>query len=249
MKSSYERVVSFADIDANGKMSFGKLIDYMQDSSNRQSGEMGIGIDYQNDRKKAWILNSWHISFEEMNGDFPGDCEKLVVSTWPYEFNKIFGLRNYSIARENSKEKYIVKGQGRWFLYNTETERIEKITDEDKEKYGCVDEKLQLEEVGKKIEPGIEYEKKDIFIVRKYHLDVNNHMNNAWYVKIAEEFIEKKENVKYLRVEYRLSAKLGDEVIPFICYDNNRVVVELRRNDNKIYAICEFVMRDNKHIP
>ena len=29
----------------------------------------------------------------------------------------------------------IVKGQGRWFLYNTETERIEKITDEDKEKY------------------------------------------------------------------------------------------------------------------
>lgn len=243
MKTSYERTVGFADLDADGRMSFGKLLDYMQDSSNRQSNEMGLGISYQNEKKRAWILNSWYVNVEEMEGHFPGDCEKLVVSTWPYEFNKVFGLRNYSIARKGSEDKYIVKGQGRWFLYDFESDMIGRITDQDKEKYICVDEKLQMEEVGKKIEAGTKYEQKDSFTVRKYHLDVNNHMNNAWYLKIAEEFVDNKEYVKYFRIEYKLSAKLGDEVIPFVCYDKNRVVIELRGRNGEVYAVCEFVMR------
>lgn len=241
MKSSYNRNVGFADLGVSGEVSFGKMIDYLQDCSNRQSYEMGVGIEYQKKKGRAWILNSWHIDFREMQGEFLKDCEEVTVSTWPYEFNRLFGIRNYSIARKDSLDKYIVKAQARWFLYDMKSDMIGKITDEDKKTYSCVDEKLELPEVPRKIKAGSSYEEKSKFIVRKYQLDINNHMNNAWYVKLAEEFVENKENVKYLRVEYKNSAKLGDEVIPFVCYDTDRTVVELRNTDNNIYAISEFV--------
>ena len=44
------------------------------------------------------------------------------------------------------------------------------------------------------------------------HLDTNWHVNNGEYIRIAADYLPQGYQVDELRAEYRLAAKLGDEV-------------------------------------
>ena len=50
--------------------------------------------------------------------------------------------------------------------------------------------------------------------VMRADIDYNRHMNNANYVRIAMELLPEGFEVRDLRVEYRIAAKLGDRLIP-----------------------------------
>lgn len=236
MKTSVETTVKFSEVDSECKVSFGKMIDFLQDCSNIQSESIGVGIDYQMQTKKAWILSSWQINIK---GDI-FNRDEIITSTWPYMFKRGYGKRNYTISLKDSPDKNIIEADSMWVLYDMVEKRLSKVTEADTEKYIC-EPPLYAEWESKKIQHGEEYQKQDEYIVRKYHLDINNHMNNAWYVKIAEEYIEDKAKIKIIRVEYRKSAKLGDTIVPFVCYDGKRYLIELRAKDDSVYAVTEFI--------
>lgn len=245
MKTSISTEIKYSDIDDNGQMSFGNIIDYFQNISNMQSESLGVGVKYMQDRKRAWILSSWEIKIKKL----PFYMDKIVVSTWPYAFKGVCGRRNYSMALEGEKEN-IVEADTVWALLNTEKNMLSRLTDEDTRAYEC-EEKLDMEYSAKKIVRAENYERCEEFKVRKYHLDTNNHMNNGWYVKLAEEFVEDKRNVYSIRVEYKKSALYNDIIVPYVAYESKvnsdnevnkkkRIVVELRNIDEEIFAIIEF---------
>lgn len=235
MRTDFKSRVRFSEVDADCKLSFGKIIDYLQDCSNLQSEMLGVGVEHQEETNKAWILSSWQVEVkgEIKNGD------NIEVATWPYSFNRACGKRNYTIAMADSPKDYIIEADSMWVLLNIDTGMLTKVEDSDTEKYE-LEEPLDMNYLKKKIAKISEYERKDEHIVYNYHLDINRHMNNSWYVKIAEEYIEDKSKIKSFRVEYKKSAKLGNKVIPFVAYENGRYVIELRNEENEVYAITEF---------
>ena len=122
---------------------------------------------------------------------------------------------------------------------DVEKGRISRIEQRDTERYVC---EPSLSEDLKKIKilPGTGYTEQTAYIVRRYQLDINGHMNNSWYVKIAEEYVPQDRKISFVRVEYKKSARLGDEIIPFVYNDAFRCLVELRDRGAGIYAVVEF---------
>ena len=47
MRTDFKSRVRFSEVDADCKLSFGKIIDYLQDCSNLQSEMLGVGVEHQ----------------------------------------------------------------------------------------------------------------------------------------------------------------------------------------------------------
>ena len=75
--------------------------------------------------------------------------------------------------------------------------------------------------------------------VLRADIDYNKHMNNANYVRMAMELLPEGFEVKDLRVEYRVAAKLGDLLVPMVFLSEERVIVSLAIG-NEVSAIIEF---------
>ena len=64
-------------------------------------------------------------------------------------------------------------------------------------------------------------------------------MNNANYVRIAMELLPSDFVVKGMRMEYRVPAKLGDELTPTV-YDNGDTIIVSLLTGTETSAIIEF---------
>ena len=65
-------------------------------------------------------------------------------------------------------------------------------------------------------------------------------MNNCQYVQMALEFLPDDLQIAQLRVEYKKAAVLGDMFYPKLSKEADRIVVELRDEQAKPYAVLEF---------
>lgn len=234
MICSIRRNVRFSEIDENGELSFGKIVDYIQDCSSYDSECLGLGVEHQEKTKRAWILSSWYI---RINGKIKNKDE-VEVSTWASGFTRIAGDRNYTIRYPGQKDN-LVEAKAVWVMFDMDKQSMTRIVPEDIEKYQ-LEPPLDIPELPRRIKSGENYERKECIRVQKYHLDTNRHMNNAWYIKLAEEFIDSREDINVIRTEYKSSAKYNDLIIPFVCKEDDRYVIELRNENDGIYAIVEF---------
>ena len=235
MKFSYDTQIRFSDVDCTNKVSLGKIVDFLQNCSALQSEVLDIGVDYQMKTRKAWIINSWQINILEPLRY----TENIKVSTWATSFKRGIGKRNYTIYNEDGS-KNMVEADSTWVSIDMDKKIMVAPDPKEVEVYGY-EEKLPMESFGRKIRDmeGLEY--KEDFKVHNFQLDINGHMNNAWYVKIAEEFLkESADKVKVLRVEYKNSAVYGDIIKAYIAEDEERQLVELKSENEEIFAKIEF---------
>ena len=75
--------------------------------------------------------------------------------------------------------------------------------------------------------------------VLRADIDYNRHMNNANYVRMAMELLPEGSEVKGLRVEYRVAAKLGDELTPTLFPTETGVIISLSLGQ-EASAIIDF---------
>ena len=67
-------------------------------------------------------------------------------------------------------------------------------------------------------------------------------MNNAQYLNMAYAVIEEEIHVKQMRAEYKKSAMAGDTIYPTVYKERNRYVVTLNNEENKAFAVIEFLL-------
>lgn len=226
--------VRYSEANSNSELTYHALLNYLQDSSTLHSealGESGAQLLEQN---MAWILSFWQICIDEM----PKSSEDIMVSTWPYSTKGLFGLRNFCM--ENEKGDTIVKANSIWVLIDPRTGRPIRITDEVSSHYPD-EPKLDMDYCDRKIIAPEEYEEKAAIVVPKYFIDTNNHMNNAKYVMVAEEYLPEDFRVKEIRVEYKTAAVLGDIIVPRITIEKTSVTVVLVDENGKAYATVQFL--------
>lgn len=224
--------VRYSETDEYGKLTLTGIMNYLQDCSTFQSEDNGMGISYLTGRKKAWWLSSWQIVADR----YPVLGEKIVISTWPYDFKGFYGYRNFTICDEAGE--YLVRANSVWFLFDTEKGRPVKIEPDDIRGYGTGwEEKLSMDYAPRKISVPEEFRLAEPVTIGKHHIDTNHHVNNAKYVEIAREVIPDVEKVTELRAEYKKAAVFGDAVYPHVSRSEEGYTVSLCDERGTAYAV------------
>lgn len=225
--------VRFSEIDHTRKMTVPAIINYFQDCSTFQSEDLGIGLEFLEEKKKAWILTYWQVVIER----YPKMNEKLQVSTWASKFKGMLADRNFCMTDADGKR--LAYAQSVWVYMDMEKGRPVRPEQDEVDAYGQCEpldmdyepRKIILPKTAVSLEP---------FPVRRYHIDTNEHVNNCQYVQMAMEVLNQEKIIRQVRVEYKKSAVFGDVILPRVGEREDRTIVELCATDGDLYATVEF---------
>ncbi len=233
---TYDTRVGFSQVDTDRVMKIEALTALFQDVTCFQGEELGVGFDYLEPKKMAWLLTSWQIDIKRL----PKFNEKITAGTFPTSFKSFIGNRNFFVKDECGE--MIVKANSVWTFMDMEKLRPAKIDEKFHEVYPT-EEVLPMEYLPRKIDiPATEewtITQKQEVEIREYHLDSNNHVNNGQYVQMAMVFLPKDKEYNRFRVEYRKQAVLGDKVIPLVYEKDGCFIVALCDEEKSPYAILE----------
>ena len=129
-----------------------------------------------------------------------------------------------------------------WTLLNFDTMKPVMPTKEHLAPY-VVETKLDMEYAGRKILVGDNGVRFEPMIVRKQHLDSNNHVNNGQYINIASDFLPEGFDIYQIRAEYKKQAHLNDVFVPYVVIEEDKVIVSLQDESGAAYMNAEFSAR------
>lgn len=233
MSYEFDGRVRYSEIDEKGRLSISSLVNYFQDASTFQSEELGAGINYMKGKHQAWVLSSWQIVIERM----PALGEKVISQTWPYDFNTFYGLRNFALLDEN--RNYLAKANSIWALIDVDRQRPIRCTDDILEKYP-LEAPLDMEYASRKVPVPEGGTMEASIIIGQHLLDTNHHVNNGQYIAMAAAYLPENFEIKQLRAEYKMQARLHDVMFPIVCTKKELVTVSLCNEKGRPYAVVEF---------
>ena len=234
---TFDSRIRYSETDSESKLTPEALLDYFQDCSTFHSEDLGIGMEYLNERNLFWVLVSWQIVVDR----YPKLGERVTIGTFPYEFKGCFGYRNFCMLDEAGN--YIAKANSLWTLLEKDTFRPGHPTQEMLEKY-TLEEKLPMEYAGRKIVIPENGGMEGGITVMPWHLDANNHVNNGQFVRMAMSELTLRRSVTQLRAEYKKQAHLDDVLQTYVGYrkgdtGQNIWVVSLQDAQGGVYANVE----------
>ena len=230
---TFDSRIRYSEIDHHGTITLPGIINYFQDCSTFQSEDIGAGLEVLREKKRAWLLSYWQVVVER----YPALGEKVTVGTFAYGFRGLFGERNFFMKDADGNQ--IACANSLWVFMDIEKGRPTRPEESDIAPYGA-EPRLDMEYEGRKISLPEQMEDLPSFPVRKYHIDTNEHVNNCQYVQMALEVLPRDLQVHQLRVDYKKSAVLGDQVYPRMAKDGERMVVELCDGEGNVYAAIEL---------
>lgn len=204
---TFDSRIRYSETDETGALSLLGVINYLQDCSTFQSEDIGLGVEYLEEKKRAWLLSSWRIVIDR----YPVLGERIKIGTWATSSKGIYGYRDFVIM--DLVGNYLVRAESIWFFCDTEKMVPVRVMPEDVAAYGN-EEALGLGKAPRKILIPEEYEEGIPVTIAAHHLDTNHHVNNAQYVDIAREAVPCTKMVKGIRADYKKAAVLGEVLVP-----------------------------------
>ena len=233
---TWDSRVRFSEIGENKRLTLDGILNYFQDSSTFHSEDVGNGMEVVESLKRVWVLSSWQIVVNE----YPMIGEKIKLGTWPYDFNRFLGGRNFIMYGEDGR--VLAYANSLWTYLNSENGRPARVEDQIVELYE-LEPKYDMEYADRKIALPEEMEDKTSFPVEVYHLDTNHHVNNGQYVKMAGAYLPQGFEIAQMRAEYKKSALLGDQICPKVYEEENKVIVSLNDEADNPFTVVEFLKR------
>ena len=231
---SYQSRIRYSELDETGHLRLESLLDYFQDCSTFQSEDLGLGVEYLKELHMVWVMSSWQIVVER----YPKLGETVTVGTFPYEFKGFVGYRNFLM--KDSGGKLLAYANTVWSLLDTRTGKPAKPTPQMLEKY-VLEPKMEMDYAPRKIRFPEELTKGEPVVVREHHLDVNHHVNNGQFVRIAMEGLGGGFKIRQLRAEYKKQVVLGEVLIPYTAsVEDGKSVVVLRDAEDAVCCVVEL---------
>jgi acyl-ACP thioesterase len=225
--------VTTSTCDSEGKLKLYSALQMMQDCSEMWIDSEPEVKNYFLQQNMAQLLATRQVEIIRV----PDYKEELTVTTSVYGMKPMFGFRNTYIYDAEGKPCYKTWSMGAFVdkangkLKRVDDATIASMTLEPQLEMNYGDRRIILpREGGEAQEP---------YKVLRADIDYNKHMNNANYVRIAMELLPEGFEVKCLRVEYRVAAKLGDVLVPVVYKVEGRFIVAISVGDD-LSAIIEF---------
>lgn len=235
----YDSRVRLTEVDQNQRMTLTGILNAFQDCSTFHSEDLGVGMRYLEERERMWVLRSWNIQIFRC----PLLAEAVRVGTWPYEFGKVTGRRNFRLM--DGDGKMAACGDSTWVFMDSRRMRPARIDEEICGAYRLEPGMMMEGDAGEIQEPGT-LTPGEPFTVRTYHLDVNHHVNNGQYVRLAQEYLPEGFRIRRMRAEYRRSAVLNDRICPEIGTCEDGYTIFMKDEAGKVYAAVEFQGSDGQ---
>lgn len=238
-----ERFVGNSHVGADGRLTLGAAVDFMQDCSGFQLDNEKELSRYFRQHNVTMFLVSRQINIHKPV--FYG--EKVEVVTTIYQLKNSYGFRNTNIYDEDGNVR-ISSYAGGAFI-DLERRRATTLPEEIAATVP-IEEKFEgMEYLPRKIRlpkktgesGGMEPEIMEGMKVCRYHIDKNAHMNNSRYLQLAQECIPEDFPIATARIEYKTAAKLGDMLIPYTYHlDDGITIVSLQDGNGGVFANVEF---------
>lgn len=235
---SFTSNIRFSEVDADKTLTLTSLINYFQDCTIFHSESLHAGFEYLEPLHKAWVLSSWQVVIHRL----PKFGENIRVGTWPYGFSSLSGDRNFVLLGDN--DETLVVANSFWVFTDTETGRPSKL-DPDYIKMYPMEPAYDMEYAPRKIALPEDYTEEAPFPVTRHHLDSNRHVNNAQYIRMAEDYLPTDFTVGEFRAEYKKSALLHDEIHPLVTITEDICTVVLADAAHKPYTTVQFIRKGN----
>ena len=225
--------VTTSTCDSEGRLKLYSALQMMQDCSEMWiDSEPGVK-QYFTEQNMAQLLATRQVEIIRV----PEYKENLTVTTSVYGMKPMFGFRNTFIYDAEGNPCYKTWSMGAFVdktagkLKRVDDATMASMTLEPQLEMTYKDRRIILPKMGGEV--------LDPNKVLRADIDYNHHMNNANYVRVAMELLPEDFEVKGLRVEYRVAAKLGDLLVPTIYHIENSIIVSLSIGD-EVSTIIEF---------
>ena len=233
---TFQSRIRYSEVGVDGNLTLESLLDYFQDSSTFHSEDIGLGVEYLQERHLAWVLSSWQIVVER----YPHLCENVIIGTSPYDFKGFLGYRNFLMETEAGER--LACANSIWTLMDMEKMIPAKPPIEMVEGY-VISDKLPMDYAPRKISIPADGTEQEMIQVRPHHLDTNGHVNNGQHVRIAMEYIPGNFQIRQLRAEYKKQAVLHDKMIPNVAVNADKTLytISLNGEDGNPYSSVELI--------
>lgn len=229
----YPYTIGISRTGADGLLSPANAMDLLQDCANAHTVAAGAGREVLQKEHMAWVANSWNLYFDK-----PCKAQETVqVATWTHQFDRVFSHRNCAIT--NGDGELCLRADSLWFLMDMERKFPLPMKKEQVEHYENHP-RLEMPPMVRRLKLPEELEERPAFQVPRYAIDINQHMNNVWYVRFALEYLPEGFQVGELKVEYTQSACYGDQVFPKIAQQDGTIWMALCDANGKAYAKLIF---------
>ena len=230
---TFDSRVRYSEIGEDKKLTLNSLLNYFQDCTTFHSESVGRGMEVLEKAGYAWVLASWQVCVNR----YPKMGENIRVCTWPYGFRGFCGERNFQLLTDQGE--VLAYANSVWTFLNVKTGMPTKILPEEGAAYES-EKKLDMEYAPRKILVPQTVDTMESFTVKQHHLDTNHHVNNAQYIRMAQDYIPGDYDIHQMRAEYKKQALLDDVMIPKTAKTDEIYTVALCDPDGKPYAVVEF---------
>lgn len=233
MKFEGEYIVGIKDIGRTNQVTNFAFLSFLEEIASTHSNTVGYGVGDIQTKKKVWLLMDWKLKVFER----PKYMDKLTLKTWarPIEKHIFYTYRDFEVY---SNGKRVAIATSRWVLYDLETNKITKITEDILNLYNPEEESVFEEKEILKIKEPEEKKSSIEYEVIRADIDVNNHMHNLNYLKLAYEVLPENiyfnEDLKNVRIMYKHQVLLKDKVKIFYSKEQNKHIISIKSYDEKV---------------
>lgn len=232
---TYNTRVAASATGADGRQTAVSVVTMMQDCSILWMESEPDLVRYLHENNTAMMVASRQVDFLR----WPAYGEKLQVRTSIYKLHGRMGYRNTVIVDESGAYTAVCWAIGVFVTYDT-GEMIP--IPAEIEHTLTFDPKLDMEYLKRKIAmPKVEPETFPPIVAQRSDLDLNHHVNNAQYVRMAYDLLPGGYDIHRLRIMHEGQAREGDVIHPALYRGEGQTrVYRLESDAGKPYAVIEW---------
>lgn len=207
-KYTEKRKVQLHEIGPGGVIKIQSLFNHLQGITGAHSDSIGYGSMDILKEGLTWVISRYRLSISSL----PRLFEDFHITTWRSGASGKFAIREFIVT--NSAQNVIMRGTSSWLLLNFI--KGEPVNSSERYAGYPTNPERAIEDNFESIPQSERHDYSKEFIVRRSDLDINNHVNNsyyiAWMLDTGEDMNEKMRPVD-IAVNFRGEAKYGEAVI------------------------------------
>ena len=219
--------IGYSDVNRDFGVSNTALLKIFENVSCMHSDKVGDGMRNSTAR---WFLRSYHVKINRR----AQHEDRVEARTWSRTTKASSASREFEILDE--KGERLVAAISNWARVNMETMHPERIIPE---KFACYESEPEYTNFGdawiEKLKEPESYSYERSFYIDRNFIDANNHMNNVFYLDLAnlalpEEVYEKGECSEF-EIMYKKAISYGETVKTLFAEEEGRYVIAVKNED------------------
>lgn len=203
------------EADARGVASIQTICNYLQEAAGNHAFHLHVAVDQLLKQDLTWVLARLHVRMNR----YPRWRDELTVTTWPSGANRLYALRDYSLADASGRP--LGTAASAWILLDVKNRRPVRVPPEVaalavRDRPRAIDDAF-----ARRLDEPAQPDTERTFVIRVSDLDVNQHVNLVnyieWSVETVPAEVREQAVLTDLQVEFHAESVFGDEAVSQSC--------------------------------